>query len=82
MSTCYFFVCDNCREGIEIGSYSSFYAFTFYSGEPNCMKMLNHFLEQHSSCRPHVRLTNEAEFFDLCDEDEEKPYKEIEWSTK
>lgn len=82
MSTSYFFVCDQCRKGINIGSDSGFTGFIFYWGEPDCMIKLTAFLNEHHSCRPRPRLSCEDEFFDLCDEDNESPYEEIEWKAK
>lgn len=72
MSTDFYFVCDKCKEGIQIAQ-QSIGGFSFYSGCLECMEQFRLFLESH--LYHDIRLVTENIFYDL----EDQGYKEIEW---
>lgn len=71
MSVDYYMACDKCCESIHVAQ-DGMSGFTFYSGEPECMKALNHFLSVHTICGGRVSLVNEHE-------EEDGEYREVEW---
>lgn len=75
MSTDYYFACRKCKVAIDVASWG-LGGFQFYRGEPDCMKKLHKFLEEHTVGDHDVRVITEH---DLYADDE---YKEIEWDRK
>jgi len=72
MSVDYYFACKKCNECTHVAQ-DGLSGFTFYSGEPDCMEKLGHFLRDHSLCGE-VHMVTEFEGTD----DMEKR----EWSTE
>lgn len=77
MSTDYYIACTNCRECIHVAQ-DGLSGFTFYSGEPQCMRALGEFLAGHN-LRPEHEITLLSEHR-LDDDDEDRPYEEMEWT--
>jgi hypothetical protein len=49
MSVDFYFACDACKAAIHVAQ-DGLSGFTFYSGEPECMKALGVFLRAHRLC--------------------------------
>jgi hypothetical protein len=49
MSVDWYMGCEDCRECIHIAQ-DGLSGWTFYSGEPDCMRQLGKFLGEHSLC--------------------------------
>jgi len=74
MSTDYYMVCDKCKVAIDVASWG-LTGFSFYSGEPECMKALRAFLERHTLCGGALpRLWDEHHVDDA-------EYEAVEWRT-
>lgn len=71
MSTDYYFVCEKCKESIQVASWG-FSGFQFYRGEPDCMLKLHKFLEDHTIGEHDIRLVTENHEMD-------GDYKQVEW---
>lgn len=74
MSVDYYFACEKCRQCIHVAQ-DGFGGWTFYRGEPDCMKHLGEFLGEHSLCGDranHVLLLPEQYVED---------FDEREWRT-
>lgn len=48
MSVDYYMICDGCKKAIHVAQ-DGLSGFTFYSGEPDCMKKLAAFLDEHGT---------------------------------
>lgn len=71
MSTDYYMACGKCRESIHVAQ-DGMGGFTFYSGEPECMKALQHFLSVHTACGGKIEWIKEHVALD-------GDYKPVEW---
>jgi hypothetical protein len=72
MSVDYYMACEKCRESIHVAQ-DGMSGFSFYSGEPECMKALQHFLSVHTVCSGgHIVWINETQEID-------GDYKQVEW---
>lgn len=69
MSTDYFMVCHECKQSIHVAQ-DGLSGWTFYRGEPGCMKALGAFLKDHSFHPDRIAMAREQEF---------EEYTEIEW---
>ena len=76
MSTDYYMACTGCAECILVAQ-DGMSGFTFYSGEPECMKALNHFLSVHTVCNSGGKIAwlNEHRVYD-------RDYKQVDWTPK
>jgi hypothetical protein len=70
MSTSYFMACEQCKERYLIGQ-DGWKFFTFYSGEPDCMKGIGDFIGRHVLCGGTLQVLPESRVEELV---------EIEWS--
>lgn len=74
MSTNYYLLCQKCTMGVHIAQ-DGLSGFTFYYGEPNCMRALKDFLSEHSICGGEVVLKNEHFIHEL------ENCKEYSWAS-
>jgi hypothetical protein len=58
MSVDMYMACDECKSCIWVAQ-TGMSGFTFYSGEPRCMKALGHWLRAHYLCDPAPHLATE-----------------------
>lgn len=79
MSTDYYLACRKCRECVHIAQ-DGLSGFTFYSGEPDCMRKLGEFLGGHNLGSEHD-ITLISEHY-LDDDAEDRPYEELKWTPK
>jgi hypothetical protein len=79
MSTDYYLACKTCRECIHIAQ-DGLSGFTFYSGEPDCMRKLGEFLGGHNIGSEH-QITLISEHY-LDDDAEDRPYEEMRWTPR
>jgi hypothetical protein len=76
MSVDYYMACTGCHESIHVAQ-DGMSGFSFYSGEPECMKALNHFLSVHTVCNSGGKIVwiNEHQ-------ESDREYKQVEWTPK
>ena len=72
MSVDYYMACEACKECYWVGQ-DGLSGFTFYSGEPRCMKGLPDFLEEHVLCG--------GEGPRLMPEQHVEDFKQIDWPS-
>lgn len=72
MSTLYYMACHQCKKSIWVAQ-DGFSGFSFYSGEPDCMRAFKDFLLEHQQ-HP-LELVPEHKQEDL----EDAGYVEIKW---
>ena len=70
MSTDYYLACHGHQEKIWVAQ-DGMSGWTFYRGEPECMKALGAFLERHRGQLCHLELIPEQQY---------EYFREIEWS--
>lgn len=75
MSTDYYLVCGQCDCSIHVAQ-DGYSGWTFYSGEPDCMRELSDFLQNHKGCAG-LDVMSEHKIDDL-----PKPLNESEWTPK
>jgi hypothetical protein len=56
MSTDYYMTCGKCMDALHVAQ-DGLGGFTFYRGDPDCMKALGSFLERHALCNSIMFLT-------------------------
>lgn len=70
MSTDYYLLCPKCNKGLHVAQNGPS-GFSFYSGEPDCMKAIKPFLAEHVLCGDYVRLVPEYYNYE---------FEDVEWS--
>lgn len=70
MSTDYYMVCHECQHAIHVAQ-DGLSGFTFYSGEPRCMKALGDFMKAHSLHAKSIRFEPE--------QDVDEDFIEVPW---
>ena len=75
MSVDYYLACTGCRESIHVAQ-DGMSGFSFYSGEPKCMKALNLFLSIHTVCNTGGKIVWIDEH-----REEDGEYKQVDWHS-
>jgi hypothetical protein len=71
MSVDYYMVCHECRQSLHVAQ-DGLSGWTFYRGEPDCMKALGAFLESHKFHPAQVSMAPEQYYED---------YEEVDWQA-
>jgi hypothetical protein len=69
MSTDIYMACDKCKSAIWVGQ-TGMSGFTFYSGEPKCMKALGDWMRNHYLCGDNGQGYPHIDFEGYVDEDD------------
>jgi hypothetical protein len=68
MSVDYYFACGHCKAAIHVAQ-DGLSGFTFYRGEPDCMRALGDFLRAHRLCEGRIEFLPEHHVEDFEDAD-------------
>lgn len=68
MSVDFYVACETCKKCYHVAQ-DGFSGFTFYSGEPRCMKGLGPFLAKHLLCGKPVKFISEHCLEEYAEED-------------